>query len=117
MSLVTDTKRKMRDKPVVVIVRVAKPLVFAEIESSADAILVHMGVQDQALMDIVSGKVEPSALLPFQMPKDMLTVEQQFEDVPRDMDPYTDTNGNSYDFSFGLNWSGVIDDERTQAYK
>ena len=49
--------------------------------------------------------------------KDMLTVEQQFEDVPRDMDPYTDTNGNSYDFSFGLNWSGVIDDERTQAYK
>ena len=117
MSLVTDTKRKMGDKPVVVIVRVAKPLVFAEIESSADAILVHMGVQDQALMDIVSGKVEPSALLPFQMPKDMLTVEQQFEDVPRDMDPYTDTNGNSYDFSFGLNWSGVIDDERTQAYK
>ena len=117
MSLVTDTKRMMGDKPVVVIVRVAKPLVFAEIESSADAILVHMGVQDQALMDIVSGKVEPSALLPFQMPKDMLTVEQQFEDVPRDMDPYTDTNGNSYDFSFGLNWSGVIDDERTQAYK
>lgn len=117
MSLVTDTKRKMGDKPVVVIVRVAKPLVFAEIESSADAILVHMGVQDQALMDIVSGKVEPSALLPFQMPKDMLTVEQQFEDVPRDMDPYTDTNGNSYDFSFGLNWSGVIDDERIQAYK
>lgn len=117
MSLVTDTKRKMGDKPVVVIVRVAKPLVFAEIESSADAILVHMGVQDQALMDIVSGKVEPSALLPFQMPKDMLTVEQQFEDVPRDMDPYTDTNGNSYDFSFGLSWSGVIDDERTQAYK
>jgi len=117
MSLVTDTKRKMGDKPVVVIVRVAKPLVFAEIESSADAILVHMGVQDQALMDIVSGKVEPSALLPFQMPKNMLTVEQQFEDVPRDMDPYTDTNGNSYDFAFGLDWSGVIDDERTQAYK
>lgn len=117
MSLVTDTKRKMGDKPVVVIVRVAKPLVFVEIESSADAILVHMGVQDQALMDIVSGKVEPSALLPFQMPKNMLTVEQQFEDVPRDMDPYTDTNGNSYDFAFGLDWSGVIDDERTQAYK
>ncbi|NVN19388.1 beta-glucosidase [Muricauda sp. HICW] len=117
MSLVTDTKRKMGDKPVVVIVRVAKPLVFAEIESSADAILVHMGVQDQALMDIVSGKVEPSALLPFQMPKNMLTVEQQFEDVPRDMDLYTDTNGNSYDFAFGLDWSGVIDDERTQAYK
>ncbi|WP_240905153.1 glycoside hydrolase family 3 C-terminal domain-containing protein [Flagellimonas oceani] len=117
MALVTDTKRKMGDKPVVVLVKVAKPMVFAEIEPAADAILVHMGVQDQALMDIVSGKVEPSALLPFQMPKGMKTVEEQFEDVPRDMEPYTDSNGNTYDFAFGLNWSGTIEDERTQTYK
>ncbi|MCR9227944.1 MAG: glycoside hydrolase family 3 C-terminal domain-containing protein [Flavobacteriaceae bacterium] len=117
MALVTDTKRKMDGKPVVVIVRVAKPMVFEEIESSADAILIHMGVQDQAIMDIVSGKSEPSGLLPFQMPKDMLTVEQQFEDVPRDMDPYTDSDGNSYDFAFGLNWNGTIQDARTKAYK
>jgi len=117
MGLVTDTKRKMGDKPVIVIIKVSKPMVFAEIEPSADAILVHMGVQDQALMDIVSGKVEPSAMLPFQMPKDMMTVESQFEDVPRDMEPYTDSNGNAYDFAFGLNWNGVINDARTQAYK
>ena len=117
MGLVTDTKRKMGDKPVVVIIKVSKPMVFAEIEPSADAIMVHMGVQDQALMDIVSGKVEPSAMLPFQMPNDMMTVESQFEDVPRDMEPYTDSNGNAYDFAFGLNWNGVINDARTQAYK
>ncbi|MBO0330235.1 glycoside hydrolase family 3 protein [[Muricauda] lutisoli] len=117
MALVTDTKRKMGDKPVIVIVKVAKPLVFAEIEPASDAILIHMGVQDQALMDIISGKVEPSALLPFQMPKDMMTVETQFEDVPRDMDPYKDTNGNNYDFGFGLNWKGVIDDARVEQYK
>ncbi|MBO0340471.1 MAG: glycoside hydrolase family 3 N-terminal domain-containing protein [Bacteroidota bacterium] len=117
MALVTDTKRKMGDKPVIVIVKVAKPLVFAEIEPASDAILIHMGVQDQALMDIISGKVEPSALLPFQMPKDMMTVETQFEDVPRDMDPYKDTNGNNYDFGFGLNWKGVIDDARVELYK
>ncbi|NDV17355.1 beta-glucosidase [Muricauda sp. TY007] len=117
MGLVTDTKRKMGNKPVVVIVKVSKPMVFAEIEPSADAILVHMGVQDQALMDIVSGKVEPSAMLPFQMPNDMMTVESQFEDVPRDMEPYTDSNGNAYDFAFGLNWSGIIDDARVKEYK
>jgi len=117
MGLVTDTKRKMGNKPVVVIIKVSKPMVFAEIEPSADAILAHMGVQDQALMDIVSGKVEPSAMLPFQMPNDMMTVESQFEDVPRDMEPYTDSNGNAYDFAFGLNWNGVINDSRTQAYK
>ena len=117
MALVTDTKRKMGDKPVVVMVRVSKPMVFEEIEPSADAIVIHMGVQDQALMDIVSGKVEPSAMLPFQMPNNMMTVEKQFEDVPRDMEPYTDSNGNTYDFAFGLNWNGVIDDARTKAYK
>nr|WP_297783985.1 glycoside hydrolase family 3 N-terminal domain-containing protein [uncultured Allomuricauda sp.] len=117
MALVTDTKRKMGTKPVVVTVKVSKPMVFAEIEPAADAILVHMGVQDQALLDIISGKTEPSALLPFQMPKNMATVEKQFEDVPRDMEPYMDSNGNTYDFAFGLNWSGAIDDQRVKEYQ
>ena len=92
-------------------------MVFAEIEPEADAILVHMGVQDQALMDLISGAAEPSALLPFQMPASMKTVEEQFEDVPRDMECYTDANGNVYDFAFGLNWSGLISDERVSKYK
>lgn len=117
MNLVNDTKAKMGDKPVIVIVHVSKPMVFTEIEKSASAILIHMGVQDQALMDIVSGKFEPSALLPFQMPADMITVEKQFEDVPRDMIPYMDSEGNSYDFAFGMNWSGVISDDRVKKYR
>ena len=66
---------------------------------------------------IITGEIEPSGLLQFQMPKDMDTVEAQLEDVPRDMDCYTDADGNTYDFCFGLNWSGVIDDERTKTYK
>jgi beta-glucosidase len=74
-------------------------------------------VQDEALMEIISGKSEPSALLPFQMPADMTTVEKQFEDVPRDMTPFTDKTGNVYDFAFGLNWKGVIADERINKYK
>ena len=117
MILVHETRTKMGDKPVVVVVNVSKPMVFAEIEPVADAILVHMGVQDQVLMDLISGVVEPSALLPFQMPADMKTVEEQFEDVPRDMQCYTDSDGNTYDFAFGLNWSGVINDERVSKYK
>lgn len=117
MALVNGTKKKMGDKPVVVIVHVSKPMVFSEIEKNASATLVHMGVQDQALMDMISGKSEPSALLPFQMPADMKTLEIQFEDVPRDMKAYVDSEGNSYDFAFGLNWKGVIKDERITAYK
>ena len=117
MKLVNETKAKMGDKPVIVIVHVSKPMIFSEIESSASSILVHMGVQDQALMEIISGAIEPSALLPFQMPADMTTVEKQFEDVPRDMKPYVDADGNAYDFAFGLNWNGVISDKRVAKYK
>jgi beta-glucosidase len=36
---------------------------------------------------------------------------------PRDMNCYTDSQGNTYDFAFGLNWSGVIDDERVRKYR
>jgi beta-glucosidase len=28
----------------------------------------------------------------------------------------TDADGNKYDFAFGLNWKGVINDDRTQKY-
>ena len=28
----------------------------------------------------------------------------------------TDSEGNTYDFCFGLNWSGVIDDDRVSTY-
>lgn len=117
MKTVNETKIKMGAKPVVVVVRVTNPMVFSEIEKSANAILMQMGVQDQAIMDILTGVAEPSALLPFQMPLDMKTVEEQFEDVPRDMKCYTDSDGNSYDFAFGMNWQGVINDSRVVKYK
>ena len=68
-------------------------------------------------MDIVSGKQEPSGLLPLQMPANMETVEAQQEDVPFDMIPYQDSEGNTYDFGFGLDWNGVIKDKRTLKFK
>lgn len=46
----------------------------------------------------------------------MEAVEAQLEDVPRDMECYVDANGNTYDFGFGLNWSGVIEDDRVATY-
>ncbi len=55
--------------------------------------------------------------LPFQMPSGMTTVEKQFEDVPRDMEPFMDSEGNIYDFAYGLNWKGVINDERVKKHK
>ena len=68
------------------------------------------------MLDIISGAKSPSGLLPLQMPADMRTVEEQKEDVPRDMKCHVDTEGNTYDFTFGLNWRGVIKDSRTLKY-
>jgi beta-glucosidase len=50
------------------------------------------------------------------MPVDMRTVEEQYEDVPLDMKCYTDSEGNTYDFGFGMNWKGVISDGRKTKY-
>ena len=71
---------------------------------------------DEVLLDVISGKVEPTGLLPMQQPASMEAVEAQQEDVPRDVECYVDSDGNTYDFAYGLNWSGVIDDERVQTY-
>ena len=90
LKRVLGTKRQMGDKPVVAVVSTTRPFVPAEFEPSADAILLAFGVQRQAVLDIISGRREPSALLPMQLPADMKTVEQQHEDVPRDMVCYTD---------------------------
>lgn len=117
MKMVNETKAEMGKKPVVVLIDVSNPMVFSEIEKNASAILIHFGVQDQALLDLLTGASEPEGLLPFQMPSDMNTVEVQSEDVPRDMKCYSDSDGNLYDFGFGLNWKGIINDARTQKYK
>ena len=116
LDMVTGAYAKMKGKPVIVSVMMNNPTVFAEFESKADALLVQFGVQDQALLDILTGVNEPSALLPLQMPADMHTVETQAEDMPLDMKCFRDTEGHVYDFGFGMNWSGVIKDARTAKY-
>ncbi len=115
LQTVMDTKAAMGEKPVITVVNTGKPFV-PEFEPYSDAILVSFGCQNQALLDLISGAVEPSALLPMQLPADMKTVELQKEDVPFDMECYVDTDGNAYDFAFGLNWSGRIEDERVRKY-
>ena len=117
MVLVQQTRRRMGSKPVIVVIDIEKPIVLREIEPYAEAVLLSFEVQNQAILDLVSGKAEPSGLLPMQLPADMKTVEEQYEDLPKDMVCYKDADGNTYDFAFGLNWSGVISDDRVKKYK
>ena len=117
LSMVRDTYNKMKGKPVIVSVNMSNPMVFSEFDKQANAILVSFGVQDQALLELLVGNAEPTALLPLQMPANMQTVETQKEDVPHDMKVYKDEQGHVYDFGFGLNWKGVIKDSRVVKYK
>jgi beta-glucosidase len=117
LKMVLDTKKVMKAKPVIVSIAMSKPMVFSEFEKDADAIIVNFDVQDQAILDIITGSSEPSGLLPMQMPLDMKTVEAQKEDVPFDMICHVDSEGNTYDFGFGLNWNGVIKDARGEKYR
>lgn len=101
-------------------------MVWAEVEPMADVILARykdgaLFVGDskigaEVMMKLIVGEVEPSGLLPVQQPASMEAVEAQLEDVPRDMECYVDASGNTYDFAFGMNWSGVINDERVATY-
>ncbi|TWE09143.1 beta-glucosidase [Neobacillus bataviensis] len=117
LDMVLDTVEIMKGKPVVVSILLSNPTVVEEFEGNVDVILANFGVQDQAIFEILTGGAEPSGLLPMQMPANMKTVEEQLEDVAHDMECHVDTEGNEYDFAFGLNWSGKIQDERTEKYQ
>jgi beta-glucosidase len=117
LDILLQTKEAMGTKPVIACLSAANPVVVSEFEPLVDALIVDFSVEKELLLELVSGMYEPSALLPFQMPKDMRTVETQYEDVPFDMTPYTDELGNVYDYTFGLNWGGQINDERTKMFK
>jgi len=116
LEMVLTTRKEMKDKPVFVILKMDNPTVVREFEKDIDALLINFNVQDQAVLDIITGQHEPSGLLPLQMPANMTTVETQYEDVPFDMEPHVDSEGNAYDFGFGLNWEGIIRDSRTEKY-
>jgi beta-glucosidase len=117
LKSILETRVAMKEKPVIVVVNANKPMVFAEFEKDVDGILYGFGIMDQAVLETLSGLSEPSGLLPIQMPLNMETVEQQFEDVPHDMKGHVDSEGNMYDFGFGMNWKGAIQDKRTEHYR
>jgi beta-glucosidase len=62
-------------------------------------VLAHFSVADEALLDIVFGRVSPMGKLPFNLPRDMGSVEKQKEDVPNDFE------NTLFRFGFGLSFN------------
>ena len=105
------------DVPVIASVAMERGMVWTDVEPLCDVILVSYNAQKtDAVAQIILGQTEPQGLLVFQQPVSMEAVEAQVDDVPRDVECYTDAAGNTYDFAFGMNWGGVIDDARTAKY-
>ena len=115
-DLVLDTKERMGDKPVIVVIRMHNPAVLAEFEAQADAMVVDFGVQTQAVLDLLWGRQQPAGRLPLDLPANMETVEQHCEDLPFDYAPYIDTAGHTYQFGYGLDWEGEIRDDKSRRY-
>ncbi len=116
LDMLLETKQKMGDKPVIAAVNMMRPCIVNEFEDKVDGLFLHFGVEDAVMFDLISGVYEPSGLLPVQIPSDMATVEHHYEDVPFDMECHKDTEDHVYDFAFGMNWKGVIDDYRVRKY-
>lgn len=116
LDIVEEMRKRMGSKPVVTIVALKNPMVMAELEPCSDALLVEYGVSPQAVLDIITGRFTPEGLLPIQIPVNMEAVEKQKEDVAFDMECYQDEEGHRYDFGYGMNFDGVIADDRIKRY-
>ncbi len=95
-------RKALGDKPVVAVVRLDTPVVMSEVEPLADALYVHYGVSDSAILDIVTGAARAGGRLAARLPRDMETVEASCEDLFDDYEPYVDSAGNAYVTGFGL---------------
>lgn len=92
----------MGDKPVIAVVKLDTPVVMGEVEPLADTLIVHFGVSQRALVDVITGARDAGGRLPMTMPRDMATIEASSEDVFDDYEPYVDGAGNAYRRGFGL---------------
>ena len=75
-----------------------------ELQPAADAIVVDFGVQEEAILELLTGRAAPAGRPPIQLPADMETVEVHWEDKPLDLKAYTDEMASTYDYGFGLTY-------------
>ena len=93
-------RKAIGDKPIVVSMRMHKPLVPSEWEPLADAVLLDFGATTKAVMDALFGVSSPTGKLPYNLPKDMAAVERHSEDAIEGPEPYTAGDGSVYEAGY-----------------
>jgi beta-glucosidase len=98
----SELLKLMETVPTILNVYLDRPAVMPELAEKAAGLLVNFGAQDDAVLDVIFGKFNPSAKLPIELPSSMEAVRNQKEDVPYDSkDPL-------YPFGFGLSYPEKI---------
>ena len=95
----TEILALLESTPTVVVIYLDRPAVIPEINATAQALLADYGASDQAVLDVIFGKVKPQGRLPFELPSSMEAVRKQKADLPHDSEKPL------YPFGFGLKYS------------
>ncbi|MEZ4726197.1 MAG: glycoside hydrolase family 3 C-terminal domain-containing protein [Caldilineaceae bacterium] len=64
----------LAQKPTIVVIHLDRPAVIPEIAEACAALLGEFGADDQAVLDVIFGRVNPSGKLPFELPRSMAAV-------------------------------------------
>jgi len=83
-EILTKAKSYSDLSQLVTLVDLNRPAVLTELKGMSSALVGTFGVSDEAMLDVVFGKHNPSGKLPFELPSSMAEVEAQLEDVPDD---------------------------------
>lgn len=81
-GLVYRLRELSRSMPVIIDVHMDRPAILTPLAEFATALIATFGVSDEALVDALSGRIEPWGRLPFEMPRSMDAVRASGADVP-----------------------------------
>lgn len=71
-------------KPTIVDVYLDRPAILTPLRDAGVTLMASFGTSDAALLDVMSGRVQPEGRLPFELPSSMTAVEAQDSGVPAD---------------------------------
>jgi beta-glucosidase len=73
-----------RAKPTVLVLHLERPAVIPELVEACAAVVAVFGASDEAVADVLHGRVAAEGKLPFELPSSMDAVRKQLPDVPHD---------------------------------
>jgi len=84
--------------PSIVDIYLQRPAVIPEIAAHCVGLMANFGANDNAVLDVIFGRFNPSAKLPFELPSSLEAVRKQKEDLPYD------SENPLFPFGFGLSY-------------